>query len=400
MAAAAELRPLQERPAEARGLNLASEFDLLLACCCQSAQTRQARIQQLIARQHDWNNFLSLAERHRVIPHAYRSLTPHADQLPARDFAQLRLKYEENARSALWLTGELVRVLRHLAACGIQAMPYKGPVLAQTLYGAVTARQFSDLDILVRPEEVTAATAALAGLGYRAAIQLAGRAERDYLASGYECAFDHPSAPHLLELKWRILPRFYAVDFDIAGLFERADTVSLCGISIPTLCADDLLLVLCVHAAKHLWSQLSWLCDVAELIRSSQIDWDASWRQARQLGIQRIVALSLLLSRDLLGSALPLPAQRWLEEDRATGSLKNELSEVILHNASCDTESVAYFKKMMRLRERWRDKFRFLWRLLLTPGPSEWSAIALPDPLFPLYRMVRLARLAARLTVK
>jgi hypothetical protein len=62
-----------------------------------------------------------------------------------------------------------------------------------------------------------------------------------------------------------------------------------------------------------------------------------------------------------------------------------------------DPESMAYFRLMMELRERRRDRFSFWWRLLFTPGAGEWSAVRLPGPLFPLYRVVRLGRLAGRL---
>jgi hypothetical protein len=39
---------------------------------------------------------------------------------------------------------------------------------------------------------------------------------------------------------------------------------------------------------------------------------------------------------------------------------------------------------------------RFLTRLTFTPGPGEWEAIRLPKALLPLYRVVRLVRLASR----
>jgi len=48
------------------------------------------------------------------------------------------------------------------------------------------------------------------------------------------------------------------------------------------------------------------------------------------------------------------------------------------------------------LRERWADRLRFLARLTFTLGPGEWEAVRLPKVLFPLYRVVRLARLASR----
>jgi hypothetical protein len=62
-----------------------------------------------------------------------------------------------------------------------------------------------------------------------------------------------------------------------------------------------------------------------------------------------------------------------------------------------DVESVAYFRLIGKLRERWRDRARFSARLLLTPGPGEWAAVRLPQPLFPLYRLVRLARVASKI---
>jgi hypothetical protein len=49
------------------------------------------------------------------------------------------------------------------------------------------------------------------------------------------------------------------------------------------------------------------------------------------------------------------------------------------------------------LRENRRDRMRFITRLGFTPGPGEWNAIHLPESLTPLYRLVRLCRVAGRL---
>ncbi len=70
---------------------------------------------------------------------------------------------------------------------------------------------------------------------------------------------------------------------------------------------------------------------------------------------------------------------------------------MLLPRQAYDVESVDYFRLMLRLRERQSDRIRFVSRLALTPGPKEWAAVRLPRPLFPLYRFVRLSRLAARL---
>lgn len=396
MSTGVDVRTLKDR-LKSRMPSLTPEFELLLECCAQRFRGGLSiSTQDFVAQQYDWKSFINLAEQHGVIPQVYGSVAPHSGRLPSQEFALLRSNYEENARKTLWFTGELVRILKHLERRGIKAMPYKGPALAQTLYGDVTGRQFGDIDILVYPQDVGAAKEALAKLGYRPAIRLNARQERAYISAGYECAFDSAVGPHLLELQWRILPRFYSVEFDMTGLFKRAVQFTLDSCSFPTLGVNDLLIVLCVHAAKHVWAQLSWLCDIAELARSPRIDWEATWQRAWELGLQRIVALNFLLAHDLFGLALPIPVQQYLGKDHACQSLKVELSRIITCGLHYDTESFAYFRLMLRLRERRSDQARFLSRLIWTPGIGEWSAIHLPERLFSAYYFVRLGRLAKK----
>ena len=388
----ANSRPVLTGPVETGMPGISPEFELLLNSCARRFKVGEG----LLARPYQWKQLINLAQQHGLIPQLYSFLARYREQVPSQDFAVLRSKYEENVRKALWFGAELVRILGHLEEHGIKAMPYKGPALAQMLYGDVTRRQFGDLDILVFPKDVMAAKDALLALGYMLDIRLKAREERAYLSTGYEFPFAGADGPHLVELQWRILPRFYSVDFDIADLFKRAEQVSLGGRLFSTLGLDDLLLVLCVHAAKHVWVQLSWLREIAELAESPRIDWDFVWEGASTLGIQRIVALNFLLAQDLLGLALPDPIQGWLEKDCVCQILKADLLRIITGGLHYDTESLAYFRLMIRLRERGSDKARFLWRLICTPGIGEWSAVPLPARLSALYYIVRLGRLATK----
>ncbi len=335
-----------------------------------------------------------MVEQHRVAPQIWASLSQFSDAVPRSELPRLRSAYRENASKALWFTSELVRILHHLRNRGIEAIPHKGPALAHLLYGDVTARQFSDLDVLVRPTDVVRAKAALAELGYLPEINLTPRQEHAYIDSGYEYSFNGPHGDHLLELQWRLLPRFYAVDLDTDDLFRKARPIDLAGQSFPGLCADGLLLALCIHAAKHVWVQLSWLCDIARLIESTELKWGEVYKHAQRLGIARIVSLNLLLAERLLETRKP---EGWPESDERIQFLANEILQVIQRSRHYDTESVPYFKLMLRLREGRRDQARFLWRLLTTPSLNEWSLVRLPDSLFPLYRAVRLGRLGGRI---
>jgi len=386
------VQPALSLPTRPADLRPELEFDLLLACCSDSSN-RDARIRAILRQPVYWHRLAEAAEHHGVIPVVYESLSRCRDLVPTDALAMIEQLYESNVRRTLWLTRELGRVLEQLRAADVPVIPYKGPVLAHALYGNLTRRQFSDLDLLIHVQDFSRARSALIELGFRPGIQLSPAEERAHLHSGYELTFDSPNGRNLLELQWQIVPRFYAVDFDVDGFFNRARTLDAGGITVRSLCPEDLLLVLCVHAAKHAWIQLSWLCDIAELAKSHDLDWTEIQNQSSALGITRIVNLTFSLAHGLLGAPLP-PT---LSNDDAEGELRRQVSTSLTHNQSIDPECLAYFHLLARLRERRRDRMRFWWRLAVTPMAGEWSAIRLPAPLFPLYRVVRAFRLARRL---
>ncbi len=339
-----------------------------------------------------------MAQRHGLVPLVFRRLSAEMDPSRSHGLEALRQQDKANSHRALWLTLELLNIHRHLQTRGMKVLPYKGPVLAERLYGNVAVRQFSDLDLLIRSADLPAIKEALAELGYEPGLRLEKAAERDYLKSGYEYTFDGARGRNLLEIKWQILPRFYSIGFDVNEFFQRASVVTIEGQRMRTLCDQDLMLVLCVHAAKHVWKQISWICEIVHLARSHTLHWAALKVEAERLGIARIVAVTFLLAHKLLGAALP--AELEIEKDAGAEALAQRIVPLIVAEEEFNPESMAYFRLMMALRERKQDQFSFWWRLLFTPGAEEWSAVRLPGPLFPLYRLVRIFRLASRLMLQ
>ena len=395
MTAALPQLPLGPTPTPVRSPTFTPEFELLLACCAGSAD-EHAHLETASRSVLSWVRFTQLAQRHGVVPLVYPRLAAINSSF-RNSLPDLRALYEANTRQALWLTGELFRVLDHLKGSGVEVLPYKGPVLAEILYGNVTMRQFVDLDLLIHVSELTTIQESLAELGYESALTLTPWEEREYLKSGYEYAFDSPQGRNLLEVKWRILPQFYCVAFDIADLFDRRTVVQVSGRAVPTLGREDLLLVLCVHAAKHAWGQLSWLCDIARLASTQSLNWNFVCNQAKQLRIQRIVAVTFLLAQALLAAPLPAPVQDFLREDPSAQVVAKKAAAIMASAGEYDTESAPYFRLMIEARERWQERVRILWRLAFTPSVGEWSAIRLPGRLSPFYSAVRIYRLARRL---
>ena len=384
------------------------QWSLLLAACSAGVKQENSSqagekdvLRELLRRPVDWTSLLQLAEHHGVMPLLHQAMSTLGPEAPPIGLSLLKQRFDANLRRTLFLTRELIRILDHLDALAIDVLPYKGVALAENVYGDIALRQAGDIDLLIRPRDLSPIKQALRELGYTPHGLFSEAEERAYLRSGYECAFDSTLGRNLLEVQWALQPRFYAVDYEMEGLFPRAITINVAGRNMRTPSHEDLFLILSLHAAKHVWGRLIWLCDIAEILKLPALNWDWIGQTAKALGIVRILQVTLVLTKLLLGTTIPADAEKTFAPDQAAMALANQIGHEIgrqgSHADSPDVESFSYFRLMMRLRERRADRFRFLHRLAFTPGPGEWKSVRLPAPLFPLYRLVRLWRMAARL---
>jgi|HubBroStandDraft_1064217.scaffolds.fasta_scaffold01736_3 hypothetical protein len=387
----------------ATSATLDAEWSLLLTACSEiPRQERAGRLRVLLREPIRWKLLFDLAARHGTQPLLYQALVEIEDSVPREQVSSIERSYQTNLHKALFLSRELIRIVEHLFALGIEVMPYKGLALAELVYGDIALRQSGDIDLLIHPQDWPRIRNAVHELGYTPHLSFSEAEERAYLQSGNECAFDGAAGPNLLEVQWAIHPSFYAIDFEMQGLFRRAVKVTVAGHPMKTPSPEDLLLVLSAHAAKHVWGRLVWLCDIARIINLPTLNWDWIASQADALGMVLILRVTTVLANRLLGTVIPPAAQASLPGDSAmlsplTLTLADEIQTHLMSDAVYNVESLSYFRLMMRLRERPADRRRFLQRLVFTPGPGEWQAVRLPAPLFPLYRLVRLSRLAARL---
>jgi hypothetical protein len=377
---------------------LETEWSLLRAACAEvPTEEKTARIRELLGSQVHWSALLSLAEHHGVQPILAQSLLSFGDQVPTEALITLKQSHQANLHKALLLSTEFVRIVDQLSKAGIEFMPYKGLTLAEAVYGDIALRQSGDIDLLIHATDLKRIREALGELGYTPNLRLSEHKEAAYLKSGYECAFGGAAGRNLLEVQWAIQPHFYAVDLDFEGLFRRAQTVKVAGLDVKSLGAEDLFVVLALHAAKHVWGRLIWLCDLARISKLPALNWKWIGDQAQKMGVVRILRVTLLLAQKLLGSALPASATDNLLEDLDAERLAEEIEGYILNEKTYDVESLAYLRLMLRLRERRIDQVRFVSRFVFTPGPGEWAIMQLPKPLFPLYRALRITRLVGRM---
>ena len=116
----------------------------------------------------DWEYLFQLARRHSVVPLVYVQLQQHASDLVPQQFLnKLKKHYFENSARNTLLTAELCRLINLFRDEGIEAIPYKGPVLALFAYGNLALRRFVDLDVIVKKSDVLKAREILLTSGYK-----------------------------------------------------------------------------------------------------------------------------------------------------------------------------------------------------------------------------------------
>jgi hypothetical protein len=126
---------------------------------------------------------------------------------------------------------------------------------------------------------------------------------------------------------------------------------------VRSLAPEDLLLILCVHGAKHYWSRLGWICDVAALLRASpQLGWKRVIEQACQLGGKRMLALGLYLAHELLGASLPEVVWRWVQTDDVVPWLATQVRLRLFAVTASPPAAWDHPAFYLGLRERMRDR--------------------------------------------
>ncbi|HVF48441.1 MAG TPA: nucleotidyltransferase family protein [Pyrinomonadaceae bacterium] len=354
-----------------------------------------ARVRELLRGELDWDELLRVSVRHGVMPLVCKHLTgAFAALVPEKALRDFRHHFEMNAARNLYQTGELCRILRLFESQGIEAIPYKGPALAVCAYGNVALRQFVDLDILVRPRDVTRASALLAADGYEPHFKLSAAEEKAFMRLSYVQLFTRDAGQRAVELHWAIAPRFFSFPLQTERLWQRAETVKLAGKEVRAPAPDDLLLLLCVHGSKDLWERLEWVCGIAELTRSGrEIEWARLFEHAQELGSLRMILLGLSLAHTLLDAPLPPEVLRRIEDDKNIEPL-NRLVRARLfaenHRAAGVKETAVFH---LKTREHLRDRVRYCARLALTTTPVDWASVRLPRSLAFVYYVLRPFRL-------
>lgn len=265
----------------------------------------------------DWHRLVALAQRQNVAPLLYARLKQSSVTPPSPIVERLHQLYLANATRNLRLFHELGGILHALQSAGLPVIPLKGACLAEAVYGNVALRPMSDVDLLVKPADLTIALDVLRALGYVASRPIDIESERQ--ASQHMPQLSRPGGV-TVELHWTIVNPGRSVRFDdndLDALWSRATPATIAGVQVLMLSPMDLLLHLCLHASvQHHFDGigLRGFWDIALVIRhyGDVIGWEQFLQRVNRSGSANGVYIALLLTAEWTGVAAPSAVMRSL----------------------------------------------------------------------------------------
>ena len=345
-----------------------TEWTLLVECARPTGNVE--RLNKSLRLLVNWPALLELAEGHGVLGLAATRLRDCGEAAVPQKIAQeLRERQRAHVLFTLRLTAEMFRLLECFAAAGLEALVIKGPVLSARCYGDPGVRPYGDLDLIARDNDILRSTELMIGLGYEPSVPV--NAIHAKKAPG-EYAFRHQSTKLLVEFHTELTFRYHPRPIPLERIFKRQARVKIDAREIPALSPEDELILICIHAAKHLWERLSYIADVAAFVSKQELDWKRVTLAADEVAGERMLYVGLRLAADVFGAPLPENIAASVRTDPAVDGLVRQVLQWLPAPGSAQPGIFTRAIFRIRMHGGFFSGPAYLFRLSFSPTEEDW----------------------------
>ena len=342
------------------------ENQLVIAAC--SPAPNLIHLKQTIDSINNWDKATAKLIKKGVAPLFLEILEKNQLEIPQEVRAKLQQAYLKTVSRSILLYDAFREIAEALNKERIQAVALKGIYLAEQLYPKIGMRQFSDIDLLFRNEDVDKALAVFTRLGYTMV--------KPVFSEAVTTVFEPAHLPPLtrkgvsVELHTRLHGPTQTYRLPEREMAERAIEIRIHGQAFRVFELHDLFIHLCLHLDKHFNSshmQLYSWADLAHLLaqRGNEIDATQLRQRCITYNAEKDVMKILGMVQSVFGAKLPdglqlLPG----EETRpaALQQLKKHLDDRVSHEPATQTH-LFYLRKINSTK----GKLNYL-REVLLPG--------------------------------
>ena len=377
-----------------KNIQLNDDLQFLVNCCKIDLSKGDINFifSYLNAEYFELNTFIDLVHQHGILPLVYKTIKQlsSSSSLNTEILAELKAHYQTIAQRNMLMSAELIRIMKLLEDNGIEALAFKGPALSQLVYGDITLRQYVDLDVLVKKEDIYKIDTLLKGREYQRVIKLTSIQEKIWIKFKHDLGLYHPRSGVHFEMHWSLLDEDYPIQMDQNTLWENPQTVMINQHKIKTFPTEDLLLYLCIHGSTHLWERIEWIKDIDLLIRTQEIDWGKITEKAESSNVETILYLGITLTHNLFSTKLPSTIYAHIYHDTKLAVLSDYIFKSWQRdNVNGINETLQHTLSMLRLFPNTKARLSYLHKITLKPTLNEYSVIDLPKGLYWFYYLVR-----------
>lgn len=287
--------------------SLSPEAQLLLLTA--GGEKNDPAIRALLAGPLDWAKLTWLAEQERASPVLWRRLSAIAP-LPEEAQPLHRMSMVSEFRMS-HLESRMLSALDTLSEAEIEPVLLKGAALALTVYGSFVARPMSDVDLLVRRDDVMRAHDALTASGWTEGVDNSPEFYEGH--HHLQPLVDSLGTGTSLELHTSLFFEGHPFALTSDDIRRRAEKVVVHGRTVMVPSVHDQLLHLCLHFAwSHMMATGAWRAfrDLDALLRTDRVDWKEFTALARDTRGGSACYWTFRLARRVAGISVPL----WVEQ--------------------------------------------------------------------------------------
>ncbi len=334
-------------------MNLSNENRLLLYC----AQTEipvviRNKVENLIKLPLNWEEVLESASWYGISPLLYNNLKgiQKTQFIPREAMNKLKASYHANLARNMYVYGELKSIIEAYNKNGIEVIILKGAALAKIVYGDIGLRPMSDIDLLLKKEDLPHAEKTISDLGY---IFKGNESPEWYRLNHKEICYIHPDRNIPVEIHWHISRKSHPARINVYDTsiikrwWEDAKTIEFYGSKAHTLSPEDLIIHLCLHFLKHRFimtrnggfssrGAFIQMCDIFQTLKhyKDEIDWELFKCKTEKYGIDIPIHTTFYIVKKFLG-----------ENDDTLHKVLN-----IFSTESLDNESLPLIEKRILIR--------------------------------------------------
>ncbi|MEM7796029.1 MAG: nucleotidyltransferase family protein [Cyanobacteria bacterium P01_C01_bin.118] len=387
---------------------ISPELVLILQCARHHLGSKcQYQLQRLVNHPElDWSKVLKLASFHRLLPILHKVLSSDQSlKIPDSILKALHSYQLKNIHKNFSLLKELKDFLGVLDAHHIKAITFKGPMTAVSAYGDLSLRSFSDLDLLVHPDDFLRLRTIAIDQGYQCD-KLMATSERECLkqldaleqAAYFKSQKEYSLFKRhiFLDIHQGILSKQFLPLFDTRWIWQHTQMLTIAGQQVLGLTPELQVLVSVAQGAEEYWPKLGKLFDLAMLMaRYPNLSWHTLISLSQDLDILPRLLLGLSLVESLYGLTLPDSVNSQIRTLPSIQGIAQTVQDNLLFNRQCHVNSrltMGVFLYQLRLMHNWKNRVRCV-LTLMNPTLADIAAIPLPKPLFFIYYMLRPLRL-------